>query len=68
MSNKHKIQSSASESPMQKAFTNPDRNTDLLPSSEEITSLQTDQTNMLSASINLPDGARYLWEGDQHEK
>jgi hypothetical protein len=53
---------------MQKAFTSPDRNIDTLPSSEEIAELQTDYTNMLSAIIDLLDGAKYLWEGDLHDK
>ena len=53
---------------MQKAFTSPDRNIDTLPSSEEIAELQTDYTNMLSAIIDLLDGAKYLWEGDSHEQ
>jgi hypothetical protein len=53
---------------MQKAFTSPDRNIDTLPSSEEIAELQTDYTNMLSATIDLLDGAKYLWEGEHHEQ
>jgi hypothetical protein len=53
---------------MQKAFTSPDRNIDALPSSEEIAELQTDYTNMLSAIIDLLDGAKYLWEGEHHDK
>jgi hypothetical protein len=53
---------------MQKAFTSPDRNIDTLPSSEEITELQTNYTNMLSAIIDLLDGAKYLWEGEHHER
>jgi hypothetical protein len=53
---------------MQKAFTSPDRNIDTLPSSEEITELQTNYTNMLSAIIDLLDGAKYLWEGEHHEQ
>jgi hypothetical protein len=53
---------------MQKAFTSPDRNIDTLPSSEEISELQTDYTNMLSAIIDLLDGAKYLWEGEHHEQ
>jgi hypothetical protein len=47
---------------MQKAFASPDRNLDTLPSSEEIAELQTDYANMLSAIINLLDGAKYLWK------
>jgi hypothetical protein len=53
---------------MHKAFTSPDRNIDTLPSSEEIAELQTDYTNMLSAIIDLLDGAKYLWEGEHHEQ
>jgi hypothetical protein len=53
---------------MQKAFTSPDHNIDTLPSSEEIAELQTDYTNMLSAIIDLLDGAKYLWEGEHHEQ
>jgi hypothetical protein len=53
---------------MQKAFTSPDRNIDTLPSSDEIAELQTDYTNMLSATIDLLDGAKYLWEGEHHEQ
>jgi hypothetical protein len=52
---------------MQKAFTSSDRNIDTLPASEEIAELQTDYTNMLSAIIDLLDGAKYLWEGDNHK-
>ena len=53
---------------MQKAFTSPNRNIDTLPSSDEINELQTEYTNMLTAIINLLDGAKYLWEGDFHEQ
>jgi hypothetical protein len=53
---------------MQKAFTSADRNIDQLPSSDEIAELQTDYTNMLSAIIDLLDGAKYLWEGEHHEQ
>ena len=52
---------------MQKAFTSSDQNIDTLPSSDEISELQTDYTNMLTAIIDLLDGAKYLWEGDRHE-
>ena len=38
-----------------------------LPTSEEIKELQTDYNNMLTAIIDLLDGARYLWEGEHHE-
>lgn len=58
---------------MQKAFTSTDADIvvtaapDTLPSSEAIKELQTEYTNMLTAIINLLDGAKYLWEGDCHE-
>ena len=38
-----------------------------LPTSNEIKVLQTDYNNMLTAIINLLDGAKYLWEGKHHE-
>ena len=53
---------------MQKAFTSSDRNIDTLPSSDEINELQIEYTNMLTAIIDLLDGAKYLWEGDLHEQ
>ena len=53
---------------MQKAFTSSDRNIDTLPSSDVINELQTEYTNMLTAIIDLLDGAKYLWEGDLHEQ
>ena len=53
---------------MQKAFTAPDFTPDTLPSSEAIKELQTEYTNMLTAIIDLLDGAKYLWEGDYHEQ
>ena len=53
---------------MQKAFTSSDRNIDTLPSSDEINKLQTECTNMLTAIIDLLDGAKYLWKGDRHEQ
>ena len=34
---------------------------DSLPSSEDIKELQTEYTNMLTAIIDLLDGAKYLW-------
>lgn len=34
-----------------------------LPASTDIASLQTDYKNMLSAIIEMLDGAKYLWEG-----
>ena len=52
---------------MQRVFTAPDCTTDTLPSSEAIKELQTEYTNMLTAIIDLLDGAKYLWEGDHHE-
>ena len=53
---------------MQKAFTSSDRNIDTLPSSDDIKELHTEYTNMLTAIINLLDGAKYLWEGDRNEQ
>lgn len=53
---------------MQKAFTSTDATPDTLPSSEAIKELQTEYTNMLTAIIDLLDGAKYLWEGDWHEQ
>ena len=50
---------------MQKAFTTTNTSY-ILPSSEDIKELQTEYTNMLSAIIDLLDGAKYLWEGDCH--
>ena len=54
---------------MQKAFTKcceyPTLNN--LPTSNEIKELQTDYSNMLTAIIDLLDGAKYLWEGEHHE-
>lgn len=38
-----------------------------LPSLESIKELQTEYANMLTAIIDLLDGAKYLWEGDHHE-
>lgn len=52
---------------MQKAFTTAGSIPDTLPSSEAIKELQTEYTNMLSAIIDLLDGAKYLWKGDHHE-
>ena len=52
---------------MQKAFTT-SSTSDMLPSSDEIKELQTEYTNMLTAIIDLLDGAKYLWEGDRHEQ
>ena len=53
---------------MQKAFTSSDRNIDTPPSSDEIKELQIEYTNMLTAIIDLLNGAKYLWEGDRHEQ
>ena len=52
---------------MQQAFTSTSTS-DMLPSSDEIKELQTEYTNMLTAIIDLLDGAKYLWEGDRHEQ
>lgn len=58
---------------MQKAFTGANADPtvtdtpDTLPSSEAIKNLQIEYTNMLTAIIDLLDGAKYLWEGDCHE-
>ena len=38
-----------------------------LPTTDEIKDLQTDYNNMLTAIIDLLDGAKYLWEGEHHE-
>ncbi len=39
-----------------------------LPTTEEISALQTDYENMLKAIIDMLDGAKYLWEdGGSHE-
>ena len=46
---------------MQKAFTTTGDIQDTLPSSEDIRELQTEYTNMLTANIDLLDGAKYLW-------
>lgn len=52
---------------MQKAFTTTVDTSDTLPSSEAIKELQTEYTNMLTAIIDLLEGAKYLWEGVCHE-
>ena len=52
---------------MQKAFTTTSTS-DMLPSSDEIKKLQTEYTNMLTAIIDLLDGAKYLLEGDRHKQ
>ena len=38
-----------------------------LPTNDEIKELQTNYNNMLTAIIDLLDGAKYLWEGEHHE-
>ena len=54
---------------MQKTFVGyyQDQNSYNLPTSNEIAELQTSYNNMLSAVIELLDGAKYLWEGEHHE-
>ena len=59
---------------MQKAFTSTDADIavtttpDKLPSLEAIKELQIEYTNILTAIIDLLNGAKYLWEGDCHEQ
>ena len=53
---------------MERGFTSTACTPDTLPSSEDIKELQTEYTNMLTAIIDLLDGAKYLWEGDCHEQ
>ena len=53
---------------MQKAFISTDAILDTLPSSKAIKELQNEYTNMLTAIIDLLDGAKYLWEEDRHEQ
>ena len=38
-----------------------------LPTNDEIKELQTDYNNLLTAIIDLLDGAKYLWEGEPNE-
>lgn len=45
-----------------------DQNPDNLPTSNEIAELQTSYNNILSAIIDLLDGAKYLWEGGAHNE
>lgn len=52
---------------IQIAFTSTATTPDTLPSSDKINELQAEYTNILSAIIDLLDGAKYLWEGDRHE-
>lgn len=40
---------------------------DTLPSSDVITELKTEYINILTAIIDLLNGAKYLWEGNFHE-
>ena len=47
---------------MQNAFLESD-SSNTLPTSDDIASLHTDYKNMLSAIIDILDGAKYLWEG-----
>ena len=55
---------------MHKAFVGycQDQNPDNLPTSNEIAELQTSYNNMLSAIIDLLDGAKYLWGGGAHNE
>ena len=55
---------------MHKAFVGycQDQNPDNLPTSNEIAELQTSYNNMLTAIIELLDGAKYLWEGGAHNE
>lgn len=53
---------------MHKAFTSTGTTSSTLPASDEIKELQTEYTNMLTAIIDLLDGAKYLWEGESHEQ
>jgi len=39
-----------------------------LTTSDEIKELQINYNNMLTAIIDLLDGAKYLWEGEYHEQ
>ena len=39
-----------------------------LTTNDEIKELQTDYNNLLTAIIDLLDGAKYLWEGESHEQ
>ncbi len=52
---------------MQDAFLESD-SSNTLPTSNDIASLHTNYKNMLSAIIDMIDGAKYLWEdGGSHE-
>lgn len=50
---------------MHTAFTSGTETT--LPTSEEISVLQTEYEFALIAIIDMLDGAKYLWEGEHHE-
>ena len=54
---------------MQKSFIEYCENQALnnLPTNDEIKELQTDYNNLLTAIIDLLDGAKYLWEGEPNE-
>lgn len=53
---------------MQKAFTSTGTTSGTPPASDEIKELQTEYANMLTAIIDLLEGAKYLWEGESHEQ
>lgn len=53
---------------MHKAFTSTGTTSGTLSASDEIKELQTEYTNMLTAIIDLLDGAKYLWEGESHKQ
>lgn len=53
---------------MQKAFISSTVAPDMISTSEAIKELQSEYTNMLTAIIDLLDGAKYLWERDCHEQ
>lgn len=53
---------------MQKAFISSTVAPDMISTSEAIKELQSEYTNMLTAIIDLLDGAKYLWERDYHEQ
>ena len=53
---------------MQKTFTSTSTTPDTFPSSDEMKEMQAEYTNMLTAIIDLLDGAKYLWEGDRYEQ
>ena len=49
---------------MQDAFLE-NNSSNALPTSDDIALLHTDYKNMLSAIIDMLDGAKYLWEGGE---